>query len=334
MTWRVRSLILLIAVMFGCPSSKPVKPGNVGPRCLAEHHVKSVVVEPGSLTLAGATFAFCLSARTGDRYCFTANIEASTIALTRPPTAAVESHDHSIHESNSNRIEPSAKGKGLTVCTADKATCHQLPIAAANIGSKPMAVSEDATLVAIDTRNYRKNETAMTPGRLETWDAVTGKKLASLKLRYGRDHSGQNVVSPRALGFLGHTVLAFTTPECALPCSVATLYSVRGKYLGELAADPTIASAHHFHDDLYVLHGPIGEFIVQDLATGKVVRADTDDTDTTWDAIVTADQIVRVVVPDQSIEHAPRTPRVDVFGADLKPVTEIAVPTCAVAPAR
>ncbi len=332
---RVRGLILPIAVMFGCPASKPVNPGKVGPRCLPDDQVKSLVVEPNRTTLAGPTFAFCLAERAGERYCFTADIETKTIALASPPTtAAGESRDHSIHKSNSSRIEPSAKGKGLTVCTADKATCHQLPIAAAHIGSKPMAVSEDATLVAIDTRNYRKNETPRTPGSLETWNAATGKKLASVKLRYGRDSSGQDLVSPRALGFLGHTVLAFTTPECALPCSVATLYSARGKYLGQLAADPTSASAYHFHDDLYVLHGAIGEFIVQDLATGKVVRKDTDDTDTTWDAIVTSDHIVRVVVPDQSIANAPRTPRVEVWGPDLKLVTEIAVPTCAATPAQ
>jgi hypothetical protein len=291
-------------------------------------------VEPCCMALTGNTFTFCLAVRfTSDRYCFTADPSAKTIApASAPPAAPVDlrSEKNLLYgRRRSATIDPSARGKGLTVCTADKATCHELPIDAANHESKPMAVSDDATLVAIDTHSYGPNDTQKTPGRLETWNAVTGKKLASFEMHYGPDGLGSDHTPQGVLAFFDHTVIAFTMP-CALPCSTATMYSVRGKYLGLLASEASSSTAEHFHHDLYVLHAAHnGTFVVQDAATGKSRQPDTN---TNWDAVVEPDRIVRVVGPSQDIDPMPRVPGIEVWGPDLKLVTEIAIPMCPSAP--
>src|SRR5262245_19914049 len=178
-------------------------------------------VVPSHMALTGATFTFCLATLAGTAYCFTADLEAKTIAPAAPPTDA--SGDNRIRKNRlwgegnpmSASIGPSAHGKGLTVCTSDKAACHDLPIDAARNGDKPIAVSDDATLVAIDTRSYRPNDTQKSPGRLETWDAVSGKKLASFEMHYGPDGLGfDHPVAVHSLQFLGYTVIAFTDPPC------------------------------------------------------------------------------------------------------------------------
>jgi hypothetical protein len=289
-------------------------------------------VVPTVTSLTQATLTFCVD----NPHCFTADLEAKTIAAASADASGggrtkanviFNPGSGSADGPTSASIGPSVHSKGLTACTNDKLTCHELPIDAASVSDKPIAVSDDATLVAIDTRN--PNDVKKSPGRLETWDAVTGKKLASFEMRYGPDHLGMDDVPRRGkLAFLGHTVLAFTEPGCALPCSSATMYSVRGNDLGLLASDPTAASAEHFHDDLYVIHsyGPPGPLVVQDAATGKSMQLGTD---TNWDAVVTPDRIVRVVGPSSDIGPAPRSARVEVWGQDLKLVTAIAVPTCA-----
>jgi hypothetical protein len=79
-------------------------------------------------------------------------------------------------------------------------------------------------------------------------------------------------------------------------------------------------------DPRYLLHAYDGPFVVQDVATGKIVMQDPA---TNWDAVMTSDHIVRVVGPSRAVDHALRPPRVEVWGPDLKLVTEIAVPMCA-----
>lgn len=284
----------------------------------------SAQVEPRDVTLTGATFAFCFEGYNNLRYCFAADLAAKTLSRTSPrvdgnsPAFVVGGRDQFGHPKGAS-LDRSADGKGLTACTADKATCHDLPIDAANL-EKPIAVSDDATLVAIDT-----STTPKTPGTMETWDAVTGKKLASFEMHYGRDGLGfDHGPTPGTLAFLGHTVLAYTMP-CTQPCSTATMYSVRGEYLGELASEASSASADHFHDDLYVLHSIFGPFVVQDAATGQSVQPDAD---TNWDAVVSPDRIVRVVGPSQISDPPQGPPRVEVWGPDLKRVTVIPVPAC------
>lgn len=296
-------------------------------------------VVPTRMALTGATLRFCLAepagTGTGTLHCYTANLEAKTIAPTSPPTdASAESRprkDFPLWAANgrnpaSASLDPSAHGKGMTACTSDKTACHDLPIDAASLGDKPIAVSDDATLVAIDTRNPK--DTRRLPGRLETWDAVTGKKLASFEIHYGPTTEGYETPN-HVLEFLGHTVIAYTESACALPCSSATMYSVRGKYLGLLASDPTGARAEQFHDELYLLYsqGPDWPLVVQDMATGKSVQLD-DDRNASWDTIVTPAHIVRVVAPSRSNDSAPRSPRVEVWEPDLKLASTIAVPTC------
>ena len=295
-----------------------------------------VDVLPSGMALTGTRLAFCLAMpaldpRAGDRYCFTVDLEAKTIVASPAPAAAAgDGRGHKdVFGASTATIQPSVHGHGLTVCTADKATCHELPIDAESIGSRPTAVSDDATLVAIDTRSYRPSDTQRAPGRVETWDAVTGKRIGRFDMHYGPDRYGSDHGPGGIVGFLGHTVIAFTM-ECALPCSTATMYSVRGKYLGILGADPTAATADRFHDDLYMLrsNGPDnGPFVVQDAATGKTMQLDGN---TNWDAVVTTDLIVRVVGP--SPDPAPRPPRVEVWGPNLTLVTDIAVPKCEAAP--
>lgn len=293
-------------------------------------------VRPSRMALAGAKLTFCLAANAGKPSCFTADLEAKTIAPSSAPTASDDGRgrkEFPLWAANgpkaaSATIDPSTHGKGLTACTHDKATCHELPIDAASIGDKPMDVSDDATLVAIDTRDPK--DTHRLPGRLETWDAVTGKKLASFEIHYGPTTSGYETPN-HILEFVGHAVIAFTESACALPCSSAMMYSVRGKYLGMFAADPTGATAEHFRDDLYLLRspGPDPWFVVQDMATGKTLQPDNAEN---WEVVVTPDHIVRVV-GSQLGKPTPRSPRVEVWGPDLKLVTAIAVPTCAAVPA-
>lgn len=280
-------------------------------------------VGPSRMTLTGATLRFCL----GTPSCFMADLDAKTIVPASPPSDDAGGHkDFFLWGGNganpaSASLEPSARG--VTVCTHDRATCHELPIAAASLGEKPVAVSDDATLVAIDTRSHGSERMQSSPGTLETWDAVTGKKLATFEMHYGSTTSGYE--SPNhQLEFLGHAVLAYTESACALPCSSATMYSVRGTYLGMLASDPTSATAERFHDELYLLRspGPDWPFVVQDAATGKSVQLDPD-RNASWGAVVTPDHIVRVVA------GTPRVPRVEVWGRDLTLVTAIAVPACA-----
>jgi len=284
-------------------------------------------VMPAVKALDGAMFSFCVTAESTP-YCFTADLEARTLTASPAAMDTGGPEHHLILEDGPTKasIEESRNGKGLTVCTADKATCHDLPIAAASMNEHPMAVSDDATLVVIDKRIDRRNGVEKAPGRIETWDATTGKKLATFQAKYGRDDLRMEDVPRRGiLAFLGHTVLAFTEPGCALPCSSATMYSVQGKYLGMLAADPTASTATHFHDSLYVLHsyGPPGALTVQDAATGKSVQLDAEPS---WDAFVTRDRIVRVV---GSWGATASPPRVQVWGPDLTLVTEIVIPSCA-----
>src|SRR5258706_2196615 len=183
-------------------------------------------VGPSSMALDGAKFTFCLAERVDNPYCFTADLEAKTIAPASPPTDTSDKSrsrkDFVLWGGNgadrldpaAASIEPSAHGKGLTAYTHDKTTCHDLPIDAASIGQKPIAVSNDATLVAIDTRRHGPNHMQTSPGRLETWDAVTGKKLASFEMHYGPTTSGYET-DDHYLEFLGHTVIAYTMSACA-----------------------------------------------------------------------------------------------------------------------
>lgn len=226
-------------------------------------------IVPSRMALVGTRFTFCLAEHAGNSYCFTADLEAKTIApASAPPDASSDHRQRVFWEGNGENptgasLAPSLRGKGLTACTHDKATCHELPIDAASAGDKPVAVSDDATLVAIDTRDPSPDG----KGWLEIWDAVAGKQLASFEIRYGPTTAGYETPH-RKLVFLGHTVVAFTESACALPCSSATMYSTRGKYLGMLATDPTAATAEHFHDELYLLRtqGPDRSFVVQDAA--------------------------------------------------------------------
>jgi hypothetical protein len=299
---------------------------------------RGAAVVPDRMALTGASLTFCFAApidaggSAENPYCFTADLETKTIAATTAPTGDRRIRRHRLYDPAGGSIEPSAHGTGLTVCTSDKATCHDLAIDPASLGDKPVAVSDDAAFVAIDTRSYGPSATQRSPGRLETWDAVAGKKLASFEIAYGPDRFGSDHSAGRVLQFLGDTVIAFTESPCALPCSSATMYSVRGTYLGLLASDPTASSAERFHDDLFVLHEfrPGGPFVVQDIATGKTVQLDPDPD---WDAVVTPERIVRVV-GSGSFEAAARPARVEVWGPDLTMVTAIAVPTCVAVPLR
>jgi hypothetical protein len=287
-------------------------------------------VKPSRMALTGATFSFCLAASVGAPYCFAADLGAKTIVPASPPATTADhlsAKDYPLWRPNgenptSATLEPSTRGKGLTACTHDKATCHELPIDPATLGDRPSAVSDDAALVAIDMRSYRPKD-MKSPGTVVTWDAATGKKLASFEMHYGPTTTGYEG-STRILDFLGHTVIAFTDSGCALPCSSATMYSVRGKYLGMLASDPTGARAERIRDEVYLLHsgGDPQPFFVQDVATGKIMPPDTD---TNWDAVVTPDRIVRLV------GTTARPPRVEVWGPDLTLVTTIAVPMCTTA---
>ncbi|CAN5895634.1 hypothetical protein BH11MYX3_BH11MYX3_16570 [soil metagenome] len=329
--WRQTEGVAIVVVgLLGACNGKdatvpaaPVAVPKVPPTCLPPGDE----LEPSHVALTGDQFSFCFNARYGDQRssCFTANLGTRTIVPASPPGgASLDSRtpNHRLYGREPQpTIEPSASGKGVTVCTGDRTSCHDLPIDPTIIGSKPTAVSDDATLVAVDTRSYLPTDNAKTPGKLETWDAVTGKKLASFPITYGPSPGEYPGLVGGDLAFFDHTVIAFTMP-CALPCSTATMYSVRGTYLGFLAAEASSTTAVPFHDNLYVLHAVNGPLVVQDSATGKSVSPDID---TSWDAVVTPSRIVRIVGP------ALRRPRVDVWGPDLKLVTEIAVPMC---PAR
>src|SRR5678815_2277020 len=128
--------------------------------------------------------------------------------------------------------------------------------------------------MCIRDRSCRAHDTHRTPGALETWDAVTGKRLASFSMHYGPKDLEIESGPGGHLEFLEHAVIAFTMP-CALPCSTATMYSPRGKYLGLLAAEASSATATHVHDHLYVLHAVNGPFVAQDAVTGTSVQLDT-----------------------------------------------------------
>jgi hypothetical protein len=158
---------------------------------------------------------------------------------------------------------------------------------------------------------------------METWDAVTGKRIARFAFRYGPDGGAIKNEYGGDLVFLGHSVTAFRMP-CAQPCSEATMYSVRGKYIGMLAVEATSTSGELFHDDLYVLHAhePFGVFVVQDATTAKSVTPDEDEV---WEAVVTPQRIVRVVGQSSLHRHAPR---VEVWGPDLKLSVTITIPIC------
>ncbi len=145
------------------------------------------------MALTGTKLTFCLAARFDNPYCFTADLDAKTIASARAPAAFGNiTRLDTIDGARPGRasIGPSPRGKQLTACTSDKTTCHDIPVDPATIGDKAMAVSDDATLVAIDIRRPRPRDTQKTPGRLETWDAVNGKKLASFVIEYGADGLG------------------------------------------------------------------------------------------------------------------------------------------------
>ena len=309
---RFAAVFVVIAACGG--KNGPTKPG--ASRCVPA----STDLFPTHMALTGTTLAFCLGVDKPS--CFTADLVSKTIAsASLPKDVSNDRRGRVLWAGNgsdpaSASIERSAHGKGLTACTSDKATCHELPINAASIGDAPIAVSDDATLVAIDRRNPK--DTKRAPGELETWDAVTGKKLASFAIHYGPTTNGYEMPT-HIVEFVGHTVIAFTESACALPCSSAKMYSVHGKDLGMLAADPTGAAAEHFHDELYVLYWePDRLFTVQDMATGKTVQPDKN---ASWDAIVTPEHIVRVVGSMQ--------PRVEVWGLDLTRTTVIPIPTCA-----
>jgi len=329
---RVLGVATVVAV-FGAPAcgskngDAPIATPTTSSTCVPT----GADLAPSHMSLTGATATFCLASRV-TRYCFTADLEKKTIAAAPEPPASDKNRTRTlIFEDAPTKatIEPSANGKAITVCTADKRTCHDLPIAGASIDEKPMAVSDDAMLVAIDTRSYRQNDVRKSPGRIETWDAVTAKKLASFDMKYGPDHLGTDDVRRTGiLAFLGHTLIAFTEPGCALPCSSATIYSTEGKYIGMLAADPTATSAERVRDELFVLYayGPDRSFILQDLASGTSVRPDTE---MSWDAVATPDRILRVVGLSRTDDKALPLPRLEVWGPDLKIVTKIFVPTCA-----
>jgi hypothetical protein len=329
---RVVFAIVAVGLLGACAKDGEDRRGSAGAAPVKTHTClpPDVTVDPGWMTLDGSTVGFCLSepySKDGP-YCFTADFSAKTIAPAPTPVGAPVgrgSKQTSFYGTDENAtIERSAHGKGLTVCTADKATCHEVPIDAARVESMPMAASKDATLVAIETHPDGPHDTQKTPGRMETWDAVTGKKIASFVMHYGPDDFGSDHGLDGILSFFEHTVLAFSLP-CALPCSYATMYDVHGKYLGLLASEVSSAVAEHFHDNLYLLHSsPSGPFVVQDAVTGKSVVPGTN---TNWDAIVEPDRIVRVV--GTPVGDEPMRPRVELWGPDLKLVSELAVPMCA-----
>ena len=215
---------------------------------------KDLVARPIAARLAGNVFAFCFAEDRSDPYCFALDIATRAVAPAVPPLDVLAPpHDDDDH-SHGAKIDQT--DDGLEVCVTPD-SCRTLATTNSEDADR-VAVSEDGVVAAV----------AFPGNRMETWNVLTGKRIARFKIHYGTRDNGEQ--GGRSISFWGHNILAVFTP-CAGPCGDGTVFSPRGKDLGAVPFEPSGMGATRFHDNLWVLASFESGFAIADATTNDLV---------------------------------------------------------------
>ncbi len=248
----MRPCLLLLAGCTAAHAAAPPPPAVRG--CL-----RADLSFPHSVwsSLAGDTLSYCLAASNdATPYCFEADLATGKIVPAPAPTAVTAPSPASA-DGTSYPTATRDEG-GVKVCTAPDAC--RVVAAKVDRDDPRIAISDDGALLAVSVRR----------DIVETWDLRTDTSIARFRVRYGTKERHE-AAGVGVLSFFGPDVLAMFTP-CAGPCGRATMYTARGKDLGEFPLEASESGAQRFHDDLWVATHEMGGFAIVDTRTGAVLQ--------------------------------------------------------------
>ncbi|HEX3761947.1 MAG TPA: hypothetical protein VHW23_24775 [Kofleriaceae bacterium] len=205
---------------------------------------------------AGARFCF----EPGGLACYAVNLQTGAVTAAPAPTGA----DRPQVMPAPDAPKVTEAEADITVCHPDGTACHKLvPKGQVDPGiGMTSAVNRAGTLAALGTQAANRQS------QVETFDAATGKHLATFKLPA---KGGMCMF----LGFAGDT-LDITQSECGAPGGTEWLATRAGKQIAPLGGNPRITSNSppvHVTGNTYAFATAAGDVVVlQDVVTGKVVR--------------------------------------------------------------
>lgn len=228
----------------------------------ATAHADSVCVRGGKhssyVGLDATSAQFCFEP--GGLACYAVNLQ--TGAVTAAPAPAGADRPQVMPAPDAPKVTEAAAD--ITVCHHDGTACHKI-VAKGQVDpglGLTSAVNHAGTLAALGTQAANRQS------QVETFDAATGKHLATFKLPA---KGGMCMF----LGFAGDT-LDITQSECGSSGGTEWLATKAGKKIAPVGGSPQITSNSppvHVTGNTYAFATAAGDVVVlQDVVTGKVVR--------------------------------------------------------------
>ncbi len=235
------------------PKPKPVPPPPP-PVCVRAGSAMSLV---GMLDADDAGVKFCVSDGEASNLCYGVDLATKKYAeLDVPPAAQAVSLDP-----DPARVETTATE--VTVCVGDECKTLKPKMPKGNQNPIDAVVNAAGTHVAVMMGNAEAGK-----GTVELWDAVKGKKLATVKYAKGDYKCGE----ARLLG----TTLYITASVCAGPAARGWLFNLKGKKVADVGGKEfgTYGSVPvQVADSVWAfLDENAAAVALQDVATGKVAQ--------------------------------------------------------------
>ncbi len=267
---RFLSLSLLAAAcVFGCgkkakppapvasvTETKPAPPPPPPPVCVPGS--EQAMVSMASADDDGARF--CISDGGEGHHCFSVTLASGTYdKLDDAPTAQAPALD-----AGTARVETTPTE--VKVCSGEgEDACKTLKPKVAKGASEPIVAAIDASGA---TAVLMLGDAGAGKGVAEVWDVAKGKKLTTIKYAKGDHKCG----SPQVLA----DVVYINSSVCAGPSAEGTLYSLKGKKLGQVGGKDYgtygATAVQVAGNEWAFLEESAGAIAIQDVKTGKVSK--------------------------------------------------------------